>query len=292
MTKMPMPSAPGQRAVRSARSWRAAAVAACAAASALITACSSAAGGGAAGHTSAPKPVTPTTAIRLTADETQSVTSLAGAITIRAGSVNVGGTFQFQLKPSLMVDENLNASEGGQSAAIDEILSGTTLYMKVPGLSHTGKPWVEINLSGLSGNLGAALNQLLQNAETSNPLTQTQELTASKDAREVGTQVIDGVSTTHYAGTLSPSAALAKLAPSLRQDLSSTMDQLQGSITWNIWTDAQHNLRQLSETYTVAGSPFTLTMSVTSINQPVSITLPPASQVTVLPASALSGANL
>lgn len=292
MTKMPMQSAPGQRAVRSARSWRATAVAACAAASALITACSSAAGGG-TGGTSAPKPVTPATAIRLTADETQSVTSLGGAITIRAGSVNVGGTFQFQLKPSLMVDENLNAAEGGQSVAIDEILSGTTLYMKVPGLSsQTSKPWVEINLSGVSGNLGAALNQLLQNAETSNPLTQTQELTASKDAREVGTQVIDGVNTTHYAGTLSPSAALAKLSPSLRQDLSSTMNQLQGSISWNIWTDSQHNLRQLSETYSVAGSPFTLTMSVTSINQPVSVTLPPASQVTVLPASALSGANL
>jgi hypothetical protein len=288
MTKMPMHSAPGQSTARGVRSWPAAAVAACAAASALITACSSVAGGAGAS-----KALTPATAIRLTADETQSVTSLGGTISIEASSVNVNGTFQFQLKPALVIEESLNASGSGESTAIDEILSGTALYLKVPGLSsQTGKPWVEINLRGLSGTLGAALNQLIQNAETSNPLTQTQELTASKNAHEVGTQVIDGVSTTHYAGTLTPSAALAKLSPSLRQDLSSAMGELQGNIAWNIWTDSQHNLRKLTESYTVAGSPLNLTMTISSINQSVSVTVPPAGQVTVLPASALSGSNL
>lgn len=286
MTKMSMSSAPRLSTVRGARSWRAAAVAACAAASALLTACSSLGG---AGGTGSAKPVTPATAIRLAADETQTVTSLGGNISIAAGSVNVAGTFQFQLKPSLVVEESLNASGSGQSAAIGEILSGTALYLKVPGLStHAGKPWVEINLSGLSGGLGAALNQLIQNAENSNPLTQTEELTASKDARLVGTQVIDGVKTTHYAGTITPSAALEKLAAGLRQDLSSAMSQLQGDISWNIWIDAQHNLRKLTETYTVAGAPLNLTMTVTSINQSVTIALPPASQVIVLPTSALN----
>lgn len=289
MTKMSISSAPRLSTVPGARSWRAAAVAACAAASALITACSSLGG---AGGTGSAKPVTPATAIRLAAAETQTVTSLGGNISIAAGSVNVAGTFQFQLKPSLVVEESLNASGSGQSAAIGEILSGTALYLKVPGLStHAGKPWVEINLSGLSGGLGAALNQLIQNAENSNPLTQTEELTASKDARLVGTQVIDGVKTTHYAGTITPSAALEKLAAGLRKDLSSAMSQLQGDISWNIWVDAQHNLRKLTETYTVAGAPLNLTMTVTSINQSVTIALPPASQVIVLPTSALNGGS-
>lgn len=292
MTKMSMSPAPRQSAVRGARSWRGAAVIACAAASTLITACSALGGAGSAGSAGSAKPVTPTTAIRLAADETQTVTSLGGNISIAAGSVNVAGTFQFQLKPTLVVAESLNASGSGQSAAIDEILSGTALYLKVPGLSgRAGKPWVEINLSGLSGGLGAALNQLIQNAENSNPLTQTQELTASKDARLVGTQVIDGVKTTHYAGTIAPSAALGKLAAGLRQDLSSAMSQLHGNISWNLWIDSQHNLRKLTETYTVAGQPLNLTMTVSSINQPVTIALPPASQVSTVPASALGGGS-
>jgi hypothetical protein len=286
MTKLPLGSPPRRAAVRGARSWRPAGVAVCAATCALIAGCSSGAGGVA-------KPLDPAAAIQLTADETQNVTSLAGNVSFQTGGINASGTFQFQLKPSLVVEEGLNASVSGQAITVDEILSGTALYLKIPGLSAVaGKPWDEIQLSGLSGGLGAGLNQLIQNAENSDPLTQVQELTASKDARQLGTQVVSGVRTTQYAGTITPSAALAKLAPSLRQYLGSALNQLQGSISWNIWIDSQHNLRKLSESYTVAGSKFSLTMTVTAINQPVAITLPPASQVGVLSASSLNFGGL
>jgi hypothetical protein len=281
MTKLPMGSAPARAAVRGTRSWRAAAVAVCATTCALITACSSMTGG-------ADKPLTATNAIQLTANETQKLTSLAGSLSLQAGGVNTSGSFQFQLKPSLVVEASMNSSLSGQGINIDEILTGTALYLKIPGLSAVAsKPWEEIQLSSLSGSLGSAFNQLLQTAQNSDPLTQLQELTASKNARKVGSQVIDGVPTTEYAGTITPSAGLAKLPPGLRQNFGSALSQLKGSISWNVWIDDGHNLRKLTESYSLAGSPFMLTMTVTSINQPVSVTLPPASQVNVLDGNSL-----
>jgi hypothetical protein len=288
MTKMSTNPAPGLRAmVRSARSRRGAAVAVCAASCALVAACSS-------GGPAAEQPLTPTAAIRLAAEQTGNVTSLGGTLSLlEGGSNNVSGTFQFQLKPSLLVEENLGATVSGQTETIGEILTSTAVYVKIPGLSaEAGKPWIEVPFSDLSGSLGSALTQLIQEAQSGDPLTQAQELTASKDAHQVGTQVIDGVSTTHYAGTLTGSAALAKLSPSLRKDLSSVLRQLQGHITWNAWLDSQHNLRKLTESYTVDGMALSLAMTVTSINQPVTVTVPPASQVSILPASALSGSGL
>jgi hypothetical protein len=284
MTKVRMGSAPGRAAVRGTRSWRSAGLVVCAATCALIAGCSSGAG-------SAAKSLNPATAIQLTADETQNVTSLAGNVSFQTGGINASGTFQFQLKPSLVVEESLNASMSGQTVNVDEIFSGTALYLKVPRLSASSKPWYEVQLSGLSGSAAAALNELIQNAENSDPLTQLQELTASKDARQVGTQVIAGVQTTQYAGTINPSAALAKLQPILRQYLAPALSQLQGSINWNVWTDAQHNLRKLTESDTAAGSTFSLTLTVASINQPVTVTLPPASQVSILPPSVVKSGD-
>ena len=52
----------------------------------------------------------------------------------------------------------------------------------------------------LSSKSGVSFGSLLQNLESSNPLDQTKLFTASKDVRVVGTQTIDGVPTTEYAG--------------------------------------------------------------------------------------------
>ena len=66
---------------------------------------------------------------------------------------------------------------------------------------QTGKPWIEIPFASLSGNLGASLTGLLQDAQNGDPLTQTKMLAAAKNVRVAGTQVIDGVRTTHYMGS-------------------------------------------------------------------------------------------
>jgi len=65
--------------------------------------------------------------------------------------------------------------------------------------------------------------------------------------------------------------------------------RLAGGIRFNVWIDAQHVTRRLVEAENVDGEPVAVTLNVTAVNQPAQITLPPASQVTILSKSQLSG---
>ncbi len=216
--------------------------------------------------------------------------SLSGTMSVQLGSTGtVSGTMQVQVRPSLLIGEKLNASISGQSTTISEILTSTALYMDIPGLSgQSGQPWTEVPFSDLSGSLGQALNQAVQEAESGDPLTQTQLLATSTSVREVGTAVINGVSTTEYSGTVSPSAALSALSPSLSKELAPELKIISGDISWSAWIDSQHMVRKLTENETIEGEPANVTVDVTSINQPVTVAVPPANQTYLLPASALS----
>jgi hypothetical protein len=290
---------------RRAGSWRAAAVVIGAATLALVTACSSSppakssssgasAKSGTTSSSSSAAGVTPEKAITLAAAQTQQVNSLSGTMSVQIGSTTAAnGTMQVQVRPTLLIGDNLSASSSGQSTNISEILTSTALYLDVPGLSgQTGQPWMEVPFSELSGSLGTALDQAIQEAESGDPLTQTQLLAVSKNVREVGTQVINGVSTTEYSGSLSPSAALNALSPSLSKELAPELKALSGDINWDVWLDSQHMVHKLVENETVDGQAATVTVSVTSENQPVTVSVPPSSQVYVLPASALSNSGL
>ena len=59
-------------------------------------------------------------------------------------------------------------------------------------------------------------------------------------------------------------------------------------VSFREWVDGQHHLRKMTEVETVNGDTVNTTINITAINQPVHITVPPASQTTSMPAS-LSG---
>jgi hypothetical protein len=201
------------------------------------------------------------------------------------------GTVQMQLRPDLLVDENLNISVEGQAYGMDEIVTTNAIYLRSRAFSaltgQTHKPWIEIPLSSLSPNLGSSLSQLLQNLQSGNPVAQTRMLAAAANVRAVGTQVVDGVSTTHYTGSFKASSALAKLSPSLRAELSPLLKLVSGSIRFEVWIDRQHVARKITEVYTVFGDTMHVTANVTAVNQPVHIALPPPRRVTVQSASQL-----
>jgi hypothetical protein len=245
------------------------------------------------GASGSAKPPNARQAIALASDDTQRANSMAGTLSMRLGSgtaETMTGTIQMQRVPSLLFDENLSIPADGQTLPVTEIVSATALYLKEPTLSReTGKPWLEVPFSDLSGNLGSTLARLFQSAQSGNPLEQTQMLAASKNVRAVGTQVIDGVQTTHYTGSFTPSAAVSALSPSLRGAVRPMLSVLTGDIRFNAWIDAQHQVRRVIEAETVGGQPVTVTMNVTAINQPVHIAPPAASQVALLPKSGASG---
>ena len=270
---------------------RAAAVALGAGSLALIAGCSGGTGSSAAS-------LTPRTAITLAADQAQKVNSMSATMSVQvsgASSESTAGTIQMQLKPGLLVAESLDITAQGQTIPMDAVLSPKAIYLRSSAFSaltgQTGKAWLEIPFSDVSGSAGSALASLFQNVQNGDPMTQARMLAASKNVREVGTQVIDGVRTTHYTGTFTPQAALAKLSPRLRTQLAPLMKLITGDVRFNTWIDAQHMVRRTSEVESVAGETVTTTVTITSINKPVQITVPPKSQALTPPKGALGGTS-
>ena len=267
------------------RRARAAAVAVCAGTLALAAGCS-------AGTTSSTgaQPASPRTALILAADEAKRVTSMTGSFSTQVSGTagQFAGTMQAQLKPTLVAEVTANVVASGQTLDLTEIVTDNAMYLKLTALSkETGKPWVKIPFSDLSGNQGALFSQLVQGVQNDNPAQQITMVSASKNVRATGTQVIDGVRTTKYTGSYTTAAALAKLSPSERKTLGPELKGISGQIHFTEWIDAQHHARKAVITETASGQHVTLTFNITSINEPVNITLPRPRRVALLPAGSL-----
>jgi hypothetical protein len=262
---------------------RSAAVCLSAAALILLAACS-------AGSKSAVTPLTPRQAVLAAAKQAQQVTSATETLTVHvsgASSSTTTGTILFRLKPALLVSGNLNATAAGANGRVKVILTSAAIYLSDPALtSQLGKQWVKIDLSALpalAGGSGAGVAQLVQSLQGNNFTGQAQLATVAKNTRVVGQQTVDGVATTEYAGSFTAPDGLKALPAGLRKALAPELQALGSStISFHEWIDGQHHVRKVTDIETLNGDTVNTTINITGINQPVSITLPPASQTYLL----------
>jgi hypothetical protein len=264
-----------------------------AAALVLAAACSS--GGSSAGGSSASTPLAPRQALLAAATHAQRMTSATETLTVHdstSGSTTTG-TIRIRLKPSLLVSENLNVTAAGTRTRIKAFITSKAIYLHEASLAgQLGKPWVKMDLSALPGTSGASLGQLFQSLQSNNFTNQAQLFTGAKNTRVVGTQTVDGVTTTEYTGSLTAAAALKELPASFRQALAPELRALGDSpVQFHEWVDGQHRVRKMTEVETVNGDTVHITINITAIDQPVHVTLPPASQIFTLPGSGPIGGN-
>ena len=257
-------------------------------AAALILAACSSGGGSAGGGGSARTALSPRQAVLAAATQTRQWTSFTELVTTRASGIQsetITGTIQVQLKPALRLAADLHATEPGKHAQAKEILTGTALYLSGTALNRQiGKPWVKVDLSALKGTAAAGFAQLLRSLQSSNFDNQAELLTVAKNARAVGTQTVDGVPATDYTGSINVGEARRALPASVRKFLAPEMQALGNStMSFHVWIDGQHQMRKVTEVVTVNGQTVNTTMTVTALNQPVHITLPPASQTATRP---------
>jgi hypothetical protein len=269
-------------------------------AAALLAAGCSAPGGSATGAKAAPAAaVSPQRALLLAARGVQAVNTIAANVSLRAttsgGDIDIAGSLAERLHPSLLAAADYTTfSTQGQTlpGGIAEVLAQDVLYMKDSQVSqalHTTRPWVEIPLKSL-GVTGSALSSLLGTAQEESPVTQTELLAHSKTVHKVGTGVINGVPVTEYAGTYSMSQAIAALPASLRSTISKEIGQAGiSSAQFKIWLDGQEQTRKIVVTETGTAISETITETVTSFNQPVSVQAPAAAETYVIPVGALGG---
>lgn len=209
------------------------------------------------------------------------------------GATNVTGTISEQRQPTQLIELTTKSAEaaGINAGAITVIETPSAIYTKIPSMSSLtgGKPYLEIPLSqAKSGTLGPLVNQ----AQSSNPLDAAQLLGGATDVQKVGSATVNGIPTTELKGTVPISAAIAKLPAKTRSTVGKGLQQAGiDHFDFQVWLDGQNNLRKAVYTYVGKNTSMTDTTTITSINQPVHISIPPSSQVGKLPSSA-SGAGL
>lgn len=216
------------------------------------------------------------------------LTKASGDKTVRINATMTTGGFsgtlsgQEQFQP-LALSMTMNMS----SMDISEILVGDTIYMKMPQLSSMlgGKTWAKLNLSSL-GSLGSSFQSLLDSAKNSDPTQQLQPLLASGDLHKVGTETVDGVQAEHYSGTVNPATAFdsSLAAQNLTADQIAQLKSFMkasgvSTETIDVWVAANGlPVRETVSSSTSAGA-FKMDMHLSDWGAPVSISAPPADQV-------------
>jgi hypothetical protein len=250
--------------------------------------------------------MSPRQAIQLAAYQTRDMNSFAATLDMRIsgkpgtsggsfGNAEIAGTMQEQLHPSLLTSANFGTfSAAGQSipGGLGEVITPKAIYLRYSLITqalHMTKPWIELPLSAVSKASGLNLSSLISQMQTSSPLTQTQLLAGATDVRTAGTGTVDGIPVTEYTGAYSMSAALAKLPASVRGQLGQILQKAGiNGVQFRAWIDGQHQLRKLVATENASAFIETIALTVTSINQPVTISAPAASQTATLPTSILN----
>ena len=257
-------------------------------AAALIAACSSG-GGPSGGGASAGPSLAPRHVLLVAATRAQQLTSGTWTLTSQVSGVvsaTISETLVLQRKPVLRLASHVRVAAAGKSTQLKEIVTGTAVYFSTAQLTRQlGKPWVKVDLSALKGPAGASAAQLVRSLQSYNFSDQAAEtLKLAKNVRVVGTRTVNGVPTTEYSCTLNAAAGRKALPASFRKALAPELRALGNtSIRLHVWIDRQNRMRRWTEILTVGGLTVHSTVTVMALNQPVHITLPPASQTATRP---------
>jgi hypothetical protein len=249
----------------------------------------------------------PLDAVQLAAKTTGGASSFTGTMSVQAtakpgasssGDVSLTASMAEQLRPSLLAEVQIGTlSAAGQSlpGGLSEVVTPSNLYLKWSLLTqqlHTTKPWLVIPVSALSKSSGINLSQLFSQATSSSPLNESQLLTGATGVRKVGTGTVDGVPVTEYTGTVPLAKGMQYLSGTAKAAMQQQITAAGlKTATFTVWVDGRQVMRKAVITETGTALTEVITVSISSINQPVNIAVPAADQTTALPAGALGGAG-
>ena len=228
-------------------------------------------------------------ALRLAADEARRVTSLSATLDVASTGRSVSaltGTLAEQVKPLLFRATFQGSLDGtAMTGGVETIMTSGAVYAKVPTMAAvTHKPWVKLSFTALKGPAAAAYAPLMNQFRAVNPTSQTEMLASATGVRDIGTGTIGGAAVTGYSGTLKLTSALASVDPALRKIVGPGLTASGFRLAhFRVWVTAQHLVRKLVEVTSGNGSHITTQLVITSVNKPVSVTIPPASQVGTAP---------
>lgn len=244
-------------------------------------------GGGGKQQVTGPK-LDPVAFVRHAAHSTAAAPSehvtMNGTTSVAGTTATIKGTGDFR-NAKLLGSMHASFSAAGTSGQIDEVLSGTSLYMSSPlfsGLLPSGKTWAKLDFQKALASKGINFSQLLGQT----PAQSLKQLAAAGEVTKVGTETIDGVETTHYRAHIDPSKLPqgAKIEALTHAKYGAT----------DIWIgNSDGYIHRTTEAYSYSASGRSvstrLTMDFSKFGESVHVTVPPASETYDMTNAAIQG---
>lgn len=209
------------------------------------------------------------------------------------GSVTMDGSVGWKpVAMDMTVSSASLASLGGGTMRM--MMTGQTMYMGSPGVAaFKGKHWMKLDLSSL-GTSGQQISQMLNQSGSESPSVQLKLLTSAEGVKRVGQETVDGVPTTHYAGTVDVKAlytAMAAQDPAFKSLVTTAEQQGMTTENVNLWVSAQSLPVRVTTTGVTSSGTVSASVDYSGYStSPVAITAPPASD-TLDYSQLLAGAN-
>ncbi|GLW15408.1 putative lipoprotein [Streptomyces sp. NBRC 13847] len=198
------------------------------------------------------------------------------------GQGSVEGKVSFSLRPRV-ADMRMKASVGGKAHEFSVRLVGGSMYLggsSVTAAGMDGKHWIRFAMKTKGAD---ALGGMQQQADQ-DPAAQASLLPQSKDIKKVGTETVDGVRTTHYAGTVDVAELLGRQAPKSAMDAARRKKAIEQygqlgvrKLRLDMWIGPDDRTVKFRERAQAAQGPLDLTIRFFGVNKPVTVQAPPAS---------------
>jgi hypothetical protein len=203
---------------------------------------------------------------------------------------------------SLLAAANLPSSDGSIEVRYLQESGDPVLYLNAPFVSTMlpgGKPWLRLDLQQAGKSLGLDLNQLMGQANQ-NPAQVLDLLRASGSVEKVGTETVNGDSTTHYKATIDLSTAAGKVGADAQAMVQHLIDQgAPSTIPVDVWIGDDGLVRRLTLDESVAkagqAGAVHLTLNLSDYGTAVNVSAPPSGDtldLTALAAQAASSVHL
>ena len=210
--------------------------------------------------------------------------AMSGKASAAGQEIPLQGEGVFDLKAQRGHFTMTTSVPGQDGVKIEEIVDGLVLYMHSDALTKglpAGKKWLKLDLKAAAGKQGVDIAQLQSLSGGGDPTQFLSYLAKAGDVHKVGTEDVNGTSTTHYRATidfdkLAGSAGTA--AGSVRQ-----LEQVSGlkKLPTDIWIDDNQRVRRQTVAIDVKQPlpiNFSLQIDYKRFGVPVDVQAPPAGE--------------
>jgi hypothetical protein len=173
--------------------------------------------------------------------------SLEADFAISGQGLSGSGSGVFNTDESRSGQLSMKVTAGGPQIPVDTLVTGDVFYMRSPVFTQSvqqGKQWIKVDLAQLSAQRGLDVTPLLTASPT--PANALAYLQGVSDVKEVGSQSVQGVKTTHYRVTVDVHSAVNHASGRERTTLERVISQSKvETLPMDVWIDRTGYIRKV-----------------------------------------------